>query len=165
MTQDLAIDPGLVPSKQFDVWTRLYSRYLLEPAPAAGFGVAVAKSIVPVTQADDLLKQNRGEAGSTNIIGTGNATVFTVPSGFRQKFYTFHFSLSTGTWTISRIVLRDVSEGTDVFIHEEGSVTTINERFSGLLLDEGDQVQVFVNTHSVDGFVTWNMWTEREEAF
>ena len=45
------------PSKRFDVWRRLYTRFLIEPFPAAvGDSPGVSTTITPVTDADILLK-------------------------------------------------------------------------------------------------------------
>jgi len=88
-----------IPSKQFDVWRRLYARYILEPFPVQNGGMPdVFKTITPVTQADDLLRVPRTLSSAEDISASaGTYTVYqTVPAGKRWRISMVERGATTG---------------------------------------------------------------------
>lgn len=77
---------GTIPSRALDVWRRLYTRYSLEPGPAS-VGPDVLKTIVPVTDADVLLRDPVTATATEDIQATIGTFVpyFTVPANRRWR--------------------------------------------------------------------------------
>lgn len=158
----------VIPSKRFDVFGRLYTRFTLEPAPAEpGSPVGVAKVIVPTTDADALLREPRATAGVTAVSGTGGLTIFTVPAGFKGRIFSISGQISTGTWTYSRIFIGDVSEGgveaiISIFTPLTDTALLIP---GGFPVDEFDFVGLEINSHSVSGNLSHSVMFDREADF
>jgi len=99
------------PSRIFELWTRLYRRFLIEPFPADGAGPSVSTTIQPTTDADELLKIQAG--GSVNGDLTASAgsgvTYFTVPNGKR--------------WTLRHIFREGSTANSRVFYQGPGAAT------------------------------------------
>ena len=157
-----------IPSRALEVWRRLYTRYNLEPGPAT-VGPDVLKTIIPVTQADQLLARHLGVVEDTSLTAVAaGVVVHTVPVGLRRTIYTMRFHrLSGGTWTIDLISLLDVSEGASVsIIPQAASDNVFAASWSAPLVAEaGDQVTVDVATHSVTGDGRLEMWVMDELLF
>jgi len=164
---DFVEDTGVIPSKKFDAWTRLYRRFLLEPRPANGVGVGVGKGIVPVTDADRLLQATQGEVLDTVAVTTNTRyTIATVPDGERWTVMYLRVRKSDGTWTFNnfQIILTD---GFAMEIHEftASSSSELWQVNPWLEMDEGQSLAVNVNTHSVNGNMNSDILRLKEDAF
>jgi len=97
--------PG-IPSKEYEVYRRLYARYLLEPFPVEGSQAWVSPVIVPVTNADELLASSQIVAQAEDISASAGVYVpyFTVPAGRRWLLTGLHKPATTAT---TRVLLRD----------------------------------------------------------
>ena len=96
-----------IPSRALEVWRRLYSRYNLEPFPAS-VGPDVSKTIIPVTNADDLLwapevRNDLVEVGATTVV------VATVPAGERWTWFASEGGLAAGDRNVDRLLIGDVA--------------------------------------------------------
>ena len=156
-----------IPSRALDVWRRLYTRYSLEPGPAS-IAPDVLKTIVPVTQADLLLARHKGIETDTTTTATGLHIAHTVPAGLRQAFITLMIQKTAGgTWTMDRVRAADVSEGTNVAISVQAQ--TDNFYFvawaAPLELEEGDSIQIFIDTFVSGSNCALEAWVIEQDIF
>lgn len=88
-----------IPSRQLEVWRRLYQRYSLEPFPAS-VSPDVLKTIVPVTQADLLLRVPVTVVSAATDLQAAAGTyvaMHTVPDGKRWNLVSISRSGTTGS--------------------------------------------------------------------
>ena len=158
--------PVLLPAKQFNVWSRLYNRFKLEPLPAVGSNAYVAPVIQPVTDADRLLQTLDIESSTVVVTSNISFVVATVPKGQRWTITQWRTRLSSGTWTHDTYLLKTPT-GVSMTIHEYTAVATSElwDLPQALALDEGWQMTVNVNTHSVNGNMITDLLILREDAF
>jgi len=156
------------PAKRFDVWRRLYSRFLIEPLPALQGGQPdIATTIQPITNSDELLRDIKLVNKTTSVTGTGLFSSLVVPTGKRWNVFCYHIDILTGTMTIDACLLLDASQGLGLFLNE----FTATQRFvSGVLghplqMEEDDEFQPNVDTHSGTGNVQVRAWVAEEDAF
>ena len=155
-----------IPSRALEVWRRLYTRYTLEPGPAT-VGPDVLKTIVPVTQADQLLARHRGVVVDTTVTGTIDHLVATVPLGIRRAFVTLLIQRITGTWTFDTVSLTDVSEGANVRIAPQAQTDNfqLDPQSAPIEVEEGDEVHINVDSHSVNGTCRLAVWVIDQDIF
>jgi len=151
----------LIPSKRFEVWSRLYGRYLLEPLPAGPPQAAVSPLIVPVTQADELLRLPEGQINNFTVTGVATISPFTVPVGERWKLYAMAATLGSGTYTFNDFRVLDTSSGNSCRL-DQFSSTTVRSLLlpAPIPLDETDVVQIRIDAESVNGTLTCAIWIE-----
>jgi len=157
-----------IPSRQLAVWRRLYTRYTLEPAPAS-VSPDVSKTIQPVTQADDLLREPRGFEG-TETAPAGDNTNFvvaTVPDGKRWTLQSIDIRRTTGDNTMSRFLLGDTSRGLAILILLFTAGTSQQLRLEQpYRLDQGDTIRVLTDGAGVSASdFRAQLWIEEEDAF
>lgn len=158
--------PALLPAKRFNVWSRLYNRFLLEPFPAVGSNAYVAPVIQPVTDADRLLQALAIEASTVVVSSNIGFVVATVPQGERWTVSFWRTRLSSGTWTHNEFLIRSPADQ-PMTIHDytQSSTAELWELLKPLELDEGWQLQVNVDTHSVNGNMVTDLLILREDAY
>ena len=134
---------GSIPSKRFDVWRRLYSRFLLEPGPASGSRAEVLTAIQPITDVDAIIAAPTVERAAfdlNDLIFHG----FTVPAGERWRPGNVHGEPTTGNTHI-----RAVIGGVVITL----TANDTNEKLidvRGLILDESDQIGWFGTNNAGD---------------
>ena len=71
------------PAKRFEVWQRLYTRFGIEPFPADGEGPSVSTTVMPITDADALLRTTIFADSPGNLTAAAGTyrPYFTVPEG------------------------------------------------------------------------------------
>ena len=155
-----------IPSRALEVWRRLYTRYTLEPGPAT-VAPDVLKTIIPVTQADQLLARHRGIVEDTVIDAVASFVVHTVPQGIRRTLLTMRVHRLTGTWNLDLVEVVDVSESANVSITPQAATDNlfVTAWTAPLVLEQGDQVSVDIPTHSVNGNLRLEMWVVDEDLF
>jgi len=155
-----------IPSRALEVWRRLYTRYTLEPGPAS-IAPDVLKTIVPVTQADLLLARHKGIITLTTVDGTLDHLAHTVPQGLRQAFVTLALQRSGGTYTFDTIQVRDVSEGNTIIIAPQAQTDNfvLLAQSAPIELEEGDEIHINVDVHSVTGELTMAAWVIEQDIF
>jgi len=158
--------PVLIPAKQYQVWSRLYNRFLLEPSPAVGSNAYVSPIIQPITDADRLLKQLSIGEETLAIAAIGVAVFFTVPGGERWSVTYQRAARASGTMTHNSFVIVSPA-GVEMEIDEytQTAATHLHEYLQPLVLDEGWGLGVFIDTHSVAGNVECQILYEQESAF
>lgn len=156
----------LIPSKRFDVWRRLYTRFLLEPLPAEGSSAGVSSVILPVTDADRLLRTPEIEIFQVSVTGTGLTAFATVPAGRRWMINELRVARASGTMTHQGITFTapDGSEMT-VYSYASQAEAELWECFKQQTLDPGWIISVSFDAHSVTGNVDLQVFREAEDAF
>lgn len=129
-----------IPSKRFDIWRRLYSRFTLEPAPASGSRAAVGVVVIPVTQVDRLLGVRTAVLVTEDLSpGAGAARgIYSCPAGIRATVLFISGELtSANTQLLARLVI----DGTTTDIPLTNPTTSFRV-YTGnpLTLDEGDSI-------------------------
>lgn len=159
--------PVLIPAKQFDVWTRLYKRFLLEPGPAVGSNAYVAPVVQPITDSDRLLQIPEVRISTINIVATGGIVMFNVPDGERWMMLFNRMRLSGGTWTHNNISLRQRSGGDLIQINEytASGGAVIFEPQSPMLIDEDWDIVVNVDSFVGAGNAVMQVYILVEAAF
>jgi len=130
-------DQGMaIQSKAFQIWTRLYTRFSLEPGPSViGGQPEVGTSIIPVTQVDELLRQAQvAVSAATDISGGGSLAIemLTVPVGKRWRVTSIH---RTSTIAASRVLMMD-RDNNAVNITAAGTVEEMIYPGEALVMDE-----------------------------
>ena len=153
-------DPGLIPSKRFDVWRRLYTRFLLEPRPAT-VGVDVGKTIIPVTVVDLLLVRLAPQSAAQDISASAGAYVafHTVPSGTR--------------WVVKAYVRDTTTAATRVSVNINGTFLTITGSQTASQennnvdwqLNEGDSIGLVTTGNGADSARRLTVLVEEQDAF
>jgi len=158
--------PVLLPAKRFNVWSRLYNRFLLEPLPAVGSNAYVAPVIQPVTDADRLLQALAIETSTVVVSSNIGFVVATVPKGERWIIQIMRVRRSDGTWTHNTFLVRDPSDAPmEIHNYAQTSTAELWELLKPLELDEGWQLSVNVDTHSVNGNMVTDLLILREDAY
>ena len=160
----------LIPSKRFEVWSRLYGRFLLEPWPAEGGSKAAVSAVIqPVTQADELVKRSTVVQGSGQFTASSaeQNVVYTVPAGVRQRVYAYAIERSQGDNTWRRLSLRDISANLFLLIHDgTGFVDLAFPGSTPLVMDAGDDVLVTSETAGIlESAFRWTAWVDEEDVF
>lgn len=134
-----------IPSKRFDVWRRLYSRFLLEPEPLVGSRAAVSTVIQPITDVDTVVSESSIRRAGFDLTGaSGTFKGFTVPAGERWRPGLLHREGTTGNTHLQAELLDEDSALAVITI----SPNVTSEQFAdvrGLILDEGERIG-FVNS-------------------
>lgn len=133
------------------VWERLCGRFQLSQAGQTK-QMTVGSEIVPITDADRLVKVISVATETTAVAATGNLTVFTVPAGERWVLRAHRFSVASGTWTMGSVIVTSALTG--VTIAFRVASPDIDERFlytSELELWPGDILGVNVNSFTGAG--------------
>jgi len=153
---------GSIPSRALDVWRRLYTRFALEPFPAS-VGPDVLKTIVPVTQADELLKTVIPTVGTLDLNTVGHVVLYTVPQGKRATLVSFNQeAITTGSANLQVVLGGNVLEL---------SPTSVGPNFFGeyqsqpILMDAGDTVGVGGTNNAGDTTRRFSCLVLEEDTF
>jgi len=158
--------PALLPAKRFNVWSRLYSRFLLEPFPAVGSNAFVAPVIQPVTDADRLLQRLAIESSTISVTSAIGFVVATVPKGERWTVSIMRVRLSSGTWTHNTFLIRDPTDSPmEIHNYTQSSTSELWEPINPIELDEGWQLSVNVDSFSATGNLVTDLLCLKEDAF
>jgi len=158
--------PALLPAKRFNVWSRLYNRFLLEPFPAVGSNAYVAPVIQPVTDADRLLQALAVESSTVSVTSAIGFVVATVPKGERWTVQFMRARLSSGTWTHNTFLIRTPADvPMEIHNYTQSSAAELWELLKPLELDEGWQLSVNVDTFSGTGNLITDLLILREDAY
>jgi len=144
--------PGSIPSKRFDVWRRLYARFLLEPGPASGSRAEVLTAIQPITDVDAILASSIVQRAAFDLTATsGTFKGFRVPAGERWRPGLMHLEPTTGAGH-ALAQLHTVSGSANVVLTL--SVNDTSEKIldvRGLILDEDDGIGWVTTGNAGDG--------------
>lgn len=154
------VQPTTIPSRALDVWRRLYTRFALEPYPAS-VGPDVLKTIVPVTDADVLLRTPAGQQADGDLTGSAGTYVayFTVPTGRR---WTLKMFLRVATTAASLVV---VSVGGVAIGVSLSSTSTEVQHGISLTLDQGDSIGMLASGNAGDSSRSLEILYDEEDAF
>lgn len=157
----------IIPSRQYEIWRRLYTRYALEPLPALGSMAVVGTVVVPTTDADALLARHRGIQTVTAISGAGVATVHLVPVDTRRHLVAVNIFQTSGTFDFDDIILLDTTEGKNIAIDAFTAATSrvLPAQTSAPVLDPGDEIKITVVNFVGAGNVRCDVWVTDEDFF
>lgn len=163
----MTMPEGLIPSKNFDVWTRLYQRYTLEPGPLRSSRAAVGLTVQPITDADRLLQTARVTRFTLTVAGIGIQSVATVPAGERWTLGPMAVNLDSGTWTHSQIHIEDpvTGQSLEVLRYTATGGIQLFELGSPMDLDPGWSVQVNIAAFTSGGDLVLDLYRIIQEAF
>ena len=158
--------PALLPAKRFNVWSRLYNRFLLEPFPAVGSNAYVAPVIQPVTDADRLLQALAIESSTVSVTSAIGFVVATVPKGERWTVSFMRARLSSGTWTHNTFLIRsNLDQPMEIHNYSQSSTAELWELLKPLELDEGWQLSVNVDSFTGTGNLITDLLLLKEDAY
>jgi len=147
----------------FSLFTRLYDRFGLEPAPP-GFphaAPALATTIIPVTQADDLFKTPSSDGGNDDFTGTTYVVLATVPAGERWELVHLEVVATTGA---VQLAVEVVTGGTARAIQE--ALAAYKGYFGApITLDEGGSFGAFGGGNGADTSRGWSAVFIISDAF
>ena len=159
-----------IPSLDVEVWRRLYARYLLEPYPAS-VGPDVSKTIVPVTQADEL-KLVHGVLSSDDTYTAQqavNIAAHTVPEGRRWSLYGLDANAQlVGDNQMDQFIIGDASNGFAAIFLDDFTATARHQYWlpQAIKLEPGDLIQVHLTGAGVDpGTLRTQVWVSDEALF
>jgi len=153
-----------LPSKAFDIWRRLYSRFDIEVGVAVGSAPEVGTSIIPVTVVDELLRQPRALVSpSVDLSGSGSLTItmFTVPDG--ERWHVFQI-IRTATVGGSRVRVIDPLNG-NTAVSLAGTAEEAIRFGSPFTMEEKWIVGMQETNDGADTAEVLNMLIEAENAF
>ena len=155
-----------IPSKQFNVWSRLYTRFRLEPHPLVESRAAVAMDVQPITDADQLLRRPNVERTVFTVTGTGVQLVRTVPAGERWTVNLIRVTLLDGTWTHSNVQLNDPN-GDQMILNawSSSSGSILTDLNKDVIADEGWEFYVNISAYTAQGFLHFDLLKLVEDAF
>jgi len=156
------------PSRIFELWQRLYTRFLIEPLPAQETeSPGVLTSIQPITDADQLLRIPGIKAVTLTAPAVGLRTLFTVPAGERWHLFSVHAQRTSEDRDVSQLRLVDTSEGLDMRIAIQAAASEIMYEKAGspYILDQEDAIQINITGGTTDGNWAGRAWVEVEAAF
>lgn len=152
-----------IPSKRFEVWQRLYSRFLLEPFPAGRVGPDVSKTITPVTQADELFKKPVLQAIDIPSF-TGLRVAHTVPSDERWVLMAYDIRRVTGSRDLFRVIIDD---GLSQFFLENNLVVSESQVVlpTALVMEKDWTFDIQVSGGAADGIYRVHLLTVVGDTF
>ena len=125
-------------------------------------------AIIPVTQADDLLRQAVAEDLTVTVAGIGLLVVATVPKGERWLVYGITMGLTTGSWTHSNMRVTDPVGGSDYVLklYTATGGTELYEPTAGpITMDEFWQFKVNISAFTSGGDAIFSIRRTQESAF
>lgn len=152
------------PSKLFDVWRRLYTRFAIEPYPADGEGPQVSTTIFPVTDADQLVQAPVGSSDQLDLSAGAGAFVLaqTVPDGKRWRMM-YIFRSSTVANSRIRVVVTPAAVALSLTIL--GTADEIPLALKDMVFEQGDQIGMQTTGNAGDTSITLQMYLVEEDAF
>lgn len=103
------MESDVIRSRRQEIWTRLYSRFDLNPGGIEGRPNNVSKLIVPVTSVDDTLRDSDLE-GSTATMIVGTVIYFTVPDQELWSLFGYFFTRTSGDRDVVNVSLTEAPE-------------------------------------------------------
>lgn len=91
-------------SRRFSLWTRLYTRMLLEPTSADSVTPMVSEVVVPVLDADMILSSPAVADATVDLSGSGYVTCFTVPTGAEWRLLTVYVGATLAATRVKVVI-------------------------------------------------------------
>lgn len=148
---------------------RLFRRFSLADTPLRSGQFQVPGSIIPVTDADRLMKDLVLSAPSNvSVTGTGGLVIDTVPVGKSRRYYAVKAELATGTFTMIYFGLMDPAPSGSVI--RVKTLTQANTIYyypidGPFQADAGWRVMVGVDTLAVAGTLEVRFLYEEEDTY
>lgn len=148
------------PSKRFDVWRRLYQRFLIEPFPSDG-DVGVSTIISPTTDADALLRTTLIAGYTLSLIGSAGTFVnaVTVPD---DKLWVVKGLHRAATTAVSQVDMRLGGSG---FHFSISATAELYIPINDIRLPEGGNIGMLATADAGDSAINLLAIYEEEEMF
>jgi len=156
-----------IPSRELEVWRRLYERYSLEPGPAS-VSPDVSKTIMPITNADELLQRPRGVVGGNTPGADGGITIATVPQGIRWRLQSLVVRRASGVFDFDRVILQDVVNNLDVIVDifaDETNFRVVPSLTGTPIMNPGDLIRTNITNFVSTGTINSHVWIVEETFF
>lgn len=149
------------PSRIFELWTRLYRRFLIEPFPADGAGPSVSTTIQPTTDADELLSESLADSQNADLSASAGSGVpiYTVPAG---KRWTLKHAFREATIANSRIYM--FMQGGTIYLTALGTAEQAVD-LSNIKLRDGEGVGMFTTGNGADTAIFLMLVYEETDAY
>ena len=149
------------PSRIFQLWTRLYRRFLIEPYPVGDAGPSVSTTIQPTTDADELLRNPTGISANGDLTGSagGAVTYYIVPAGERWTLRHLYRELTTAN---SQIYL--FTGGFTIFLTAPATAAGRQDGLN-IRLSAADQIGMIASGDAGDGAIFLQVVYEIEDAW
>jgi len=160
------VPPVLIPAKQFNVWSRLYNRFQLEPFPASGSNAFVSPVIQPITDADRLLRAPDVRIFTVSITSMTTVVMATVPAGERWTMTFIEMLLAGGVWTHNRMQVNDpAGQGMPVNTYASSGASVVKEFSTPVTIEELWTIRVNIDDFTSVGNGQLAVLLEVENAF
>ena len=153
------------PSRLFDLWRRMYTRFRIEPLPAQDTDPpGVLTTIIPVTDADALVTIQVANTVQLDLDVTDGIFVsaFTVPAGKRWRIRYARRSATTansrarGIFTPSQVT---------VFLSVLGTSDEVLDHLKDFIMEQGDQIGLEGTDDVGDGSINITVVVDEMDAF
>ena len=138
-------------SRRFSLWTRLYGRMLLEPTSSPGVMPQVSEVVVPVIQADALLKTPVADQSSVDLSGGAKVAGWTVPAG---EEWHLKVLVRYATSAASQISLEISGTSCTLVAQQTAQVIMLPNELNGLILREDDAILFYNTAQGGDSSIT-----------
>jgi len=91
-------------SKRFRVWEAIYDRFLLEPTQGSITTPQVSETVVPIIDADALLRVRSISNSNQDLSGASFVTYATVPAGEEWALVAGHRAATIGSTQVSILI-------------------------------------------------------------
>jgi len=153
-------------STRYAIWSRLTTRFLLEPTqPPAGGRPELTTTVVPVTSVDELLQVPTIPAQVANDISAGAGTFtayFTVPADKRWRLVSYFRDATTAN---TRIRINSGAGSVTIPITDAGTASQATVLATPLLLDQTFQIGLDTTGDAGDNNIGMNIYYLEEDAF
>jgi len=153
------------PSKLFDLWRRLYTRFAIEPLPVQdGLHPGVATTVFPTTDADELLAVQVANTAQLNLDVSAGALVtgFTVPTGKRWVIRYARRSSSTAN-TRARGIFTPAQA--TIFLSVLGTSDEVLDHLRGFKMEQGDIIGLESTDNVGDTSINLSLVVDETDAF
>lgn len=144
------------------IYPRLRDRLQLSDNPTENNQIILAKTILPITNIDDLLAAAALAEETKSLTGAAGTQVpyFTTPTGKRWRIMALYRFATTGNSNLY------ITDGTSQM---RLSVSAVTAAFLGLgkdfYINEGWQVGMLASGNAGDGAIKLQIWYTEEDAF
>lgn len=106
----------------------------------------------------------RGRLYTNTATAVGWLNVVNIPAGKRWKCFTIRGKVASGTLTIDAIGLLESGQSSVVIIEELASGSdSVQFNQQPITVEGGDKIQIYVDSHSVNGNVQVSVWYYEED--
>lgn len=145
---------------------RLWRRFSLREYPQVPDPLLFNKTIIGVTNIDELLKKPKIEvSGDIPIAATGWVDFHTVPPGKRHTVIQAYLVVSSGTFTFNQIAVFDGSRAIAIYKPAGSETSVVPSIPVKMPMPEGWTLRCYINSFSGAGNLNGYVLVEEEDAY